>query len=44
MKWTRQTEAGPASRTINADERGNVTLTVAEVEGLLKLAGYEEQP
>lgn len=32
-----------ASRVIAYDERGNTTMTRAEVEGLLKLAGYSKE-
>lgn len=32
-----------ATRTLTYDERDNITLTRAEVEGLLKLANYEKR-
>lgn len=32
-----------ATRTITYDDRDNVTLTRAEVEGLLRLANYEKR-
>ena len=47
-KWTREIPAAlhkppaKAHRTIKFDDRDNVTMTRAEAEGLLKLAGYKK--
>lgn len=40
--WTRTDEHGHRLRfTITPDQRGNVTLTQQEVEGLLRTGGWE---
>ena len=48
-KWVRLVDAyfpeppEKVFRTIQFDDRDNVTLTRAEIEGLLRLAGYEKE-
>ena len=40
--WKREIAGSVAFRGVTPDERGNVTLTLEEYEGLLRLAGYVE--